>query len=154
LGSYLSTPRAGAWAALMIAATPVTVNHVVVPMSDVPAAAFWALAWVMSLRPGMGAATAAGAAAACAVMIRPNLAPLAVVIAAAVAAGEQSGWPRGLKRVVMFAIVASIGPALVLWSQAELYGHALQSGYRVPLESFFDSARIPDNARRYSRLLV
>jgi hypothetical protein len=154
LGSYLSTPRAGALAALMIAATPVTVNHVVVPMSDVPAAAFWAVAWVMSLRPGMGAATAAGTAAACAVMIRPNLAPLAVVIAAAVAAGEQSAWPRRLTRVLMFALVGSIGPALVLWSQAELYGHALQSGYRVPLESFFDSARIPDNARRYPRLLV
>jgi hypothetical protein len=153
LGSYLSTPRAGALAALMIAATPVTVNHVVVPMSDVPAAAFWALAWVMSLRPGIGAATVAGAAAACAVMIRPNLAPLAGVIAAAVAAGEQSGWALGLKRVLVFAIVGSIGPALVLWSQAELYGHTLQSGYRVPMDSFFDSARIPDNARRYPRLL-
>ncbi|HUE86065.1 MAG TPA: hypothetical protein VMO26_08305 [Vicinamibacterales bacterium] len=153
LGSYLSTPMAGTLAALMIAATPVTFHHVVFPMSDVPAAAFWALAWVMSLRPGMGAATAAGAATAFAVMIRPNLAPLALVIAASLAAGERLAFADVLKRVVAFGIVASIGPLLVLWSQAMLYGHPLQSGYRMPLDFFYNTERIPHNARLYPSLL-
>jgi hypothetical protein len=138
----------------MIAATPVTVHHVVFPMSDVPAAAFWALAWVMSVRPGMGAVTAAGTATALAVMIRPNLAPLALVIAATVSFGAGGGLAGALKRVFIFAIVASAGPLLVLWSQAALYGDALQSGYRVPLDSLFDTERIPLNARQYPRLLI
>jgi hypothetical protein len=153
LGSSLATPFAGALAALMIAATPVTVQHVAMPMSDVPAAALWALAWVMSLRPGKGAAAAAGAATAFAVMVRPNLAPLALVIAATVAATERSGTASALTRVLVFAIVASIGPVLVLWSQAELYGHPLQSGYRVPLDTFFSTERIHQNARLYPQLL-
>jgi hypothetical protein len=154
LGSYLSTPLAGTLAALMIAATPVTLTHVVFPMSDVPAAAFWALAWVMSLRPGVGAATAAGAATAFAVMIRPNLAPLALVIAVSVAASERSGWGNIVKRFVVFGLVAWVGPLLLLWSQAELYGSPLQSGYQASLEYFFDIERIPHNARLYPRLLM
>jgi hypothetical protein len=153
LGGDLSTPRAGTLAALMIAATPVTVYHVEFPMSDVPAAAFWALAWVLSLRPGLGAATAAGAATAFAVMIRPNLAPLALVIAASLAGSERAGVTNALKRVVVFGMMGSIGPLLVLWSQAMLYGSPLQSGYRMPLDFFFSTDRIPHNARLYPSLL-
>jgi len=154
LGSHLSTPRAGVLAALMMAATPITLEQSVFPMSDVPAAAFWALAWVMSLRPGLGAATAAGAATAFAVMIRPNLAPLALVIASSAAASERVALAVALKRLLVFGAVASVGPLLVLWSQAMLYGSPMQSGYRAPLEYFFNTARIPHNARFYPTLLL
>jgi len=75
LGRSLSTPWAGVLAATLIGGTPVMLRHAIVAMSDVPAAAFWALSWVFSIRTGLHHAAAAGLAAAMAVMIRPNLAP-------------------------------------------------------------------------------
>ena len=154
LGRLMATAWAGVLAALMIAATPVVLGHAVMPFSDVPAAALWALAWLMSVRPGYTAALASGAAAAFAVMTRPNLAPLAVVIAATVTFADYTGWKRALGRLVAFGILGSLGPGLVLWSQAVLYGHPLQSGYRVPMSSFFSLERVAYNAGLYPRMLA
>jgi hypothetical protein len=154
LGRLMASAWAGVLGALMIAATPVVLGHAVMPFSDVPAAAFWALAWLMSVRPGLMAALASGAAAAFAVMIRPNLAPLAVVIAATVMFADYTEWRRALVRLVAFGVLGSLGPALVLWSQAALYGHPLQSGYRVPMSSFFSLERVPYNAGLYPRMLA
>jgi hypothetical protein len=153
LGRRMATPWAGVLSALLIGATPVVLGHTVMPFSDVPAAAFWALAWVMSVRPGFGAPMAAGAAAALAVTIRPNLAPLGMVIAGAVAFAERDGFRRSFVRLIVFGISAAVGPVLVLWSQAELYGHPLQSGYRVPMDYFFKLERVPYNAGLYPRML-
>ena len=149
LGRALSGVWSGVIAALLIAATPVTLNHAVMAMGDVPATAFWALAWVMSLRAGLGATAAAGAAAAMAVMIRPNLAPLAVVIGATAATSHVLPLKRALSRLVVFGAFAALGPAMVLWSQAVLYGGALNSGYPASLDFFFNTERIPFNARIY-----
>jgi hypothetical protein len=154
LGRAASTPWAGAIAALLIAATPVSLLHAIMPFSDVPGAACWALAWVMSLRRGLGAAAAAGAATALAVMIRPNLAPLAIVLGGALVAERQASWGHALKRLVVFGAMAVIGPLIVFWSQAVLYGHPLQSGYKVPLDYFFQAERIPVNAALYPRMLA
>lgn len=154
LARRLSTAWAGAAAALMIAATPVTLTHAIMPMSDVPAAAFWALAWVMSLRAGRSAAATAGLAAAFAVMIRPNLAPLALPVAVAVAWATLTSRRDAVARVVVFGIGAAVGPAMVLWSQAALFGHPLESGYPAPLEFFFQAGRIPHNAWFYPAELV
>ena len=154
LGRRMATGWAGLLAAFMIGSTPVVLGHAVVPFSDVPAAAFWAIAWVMSVRPGHGAALASGAAAAMAVMIRPNIAPLAVVIAATVFFAERRTWGHAFIKLLAFGATGVIGPLLVLWSQAELYGHPLQSGYRVPMDHFFSLARVPYNAGLYPRMLA
>ena len=154
LGRQMMTAWAGLLAALMIGATPVVLGHAVIPFSDVPAAAFWALAWTMSVRPGHGGAFASGAATAMAVMIRPNLSPLALVIAGTVCFAERSGWRGALSRLVAFGATAVLGPIFVLWSQAELYGHPLQSGYRVPMDFFFKLERVPYNAGLYPRMLA
>jgi hypothetical protein len=154
LGRAMVTPWAGVLTALLIGATPVVLGHTVVPFSDVPAAAFWALAWVMSLRPGYGAPMAAGAAAAMAVMIRPNLAPLAIVLALTVIVAERGNlWRRG-GRLLAFGLLGSVGPLFVLWSQAALYGDPMQSGYRVPMDFFFKLERVPYNAGLYPRMLA
>lgn len=153
LARTLSTGTAGVVAALLVAATPVTLYHAVLPMSDVPATAFWALAWVMALRPGAGALVAAGCATAMAIAIRPNLAPLALVVVATIAASGRAGTLAAIRRVALFTAVAATGPLLVFWSQAVLYGSALQSGYRVPLTDFFNTERIPVNARLYPAML-
>jgi hypothetical protein len=150
----MATAWAGVLGALLIASTPVVLGHTVMPFSDVPAAAFWALAWLMSVRPGYVAPMASGAAAALAMMIRPNLAPLAVVIAITAALADYDGWKRAFTRLAIFGVLGSLGPALVLWSQAALYGHPLQSGYRVPMDFFFKLERVPYNAGLYPRMLA
>jgi hypothetical protein len=153
LGRRMVSGWAGAGAAFLIAATPVVIGHAVMPFSDVPAAAFWALAWITSLNRGTGAVMAAGAATAMAVMIRPNLAPLAVVIAATATFAEREGWRRAIVRCTVFGVFAALGPLLVLWSQAELYGHPLQNGYRVPMSHFFSLDRVAYNAGLYPRMM-
>lgn len=154
LGRLMVTPWAGVLAALMIGASPVVLSHAIIPFSDVPAAAFWALAWVMSVRRGYGAAAASGAAAAMATMIRPNLAPLALVLAVTVASAVRGSWRHAFNRLFAFGAVGALGPLLILWSQAELYGDPLQSGYRVPLDHFFQLARVRYNAGLYPRMLA
>ena len=154
LGRQIATAWAGVLAALLIGATPVVLSHSVMPFSDVPAVAFWALAWVMSVRPGHGAALASGASAAFAVMVRPNLAPLALVIAATLMFAERNGWKRAVTRLIAFGITGALGPLFVLWSQAALYGHPLQSGYRVSMDYFFNLERVPYNAGLYPRMLA
>lgn len=154
LGARLSTPWAGTVAALLVCATPVTLGHAIVPFSDVPAAAFWAIAWVMVMRPGYGAVTAAGCATAMAVMIRPNLAPLGAVLAVALWFTTAQNRTAALKQVVVFGFSASIGPLIVWWSQAVLYGHPFQSGYGANVDDFFSADRIAANAVLYARLLV
>lgn len=154
IARQLSTAWAGVIAALLIAGTPVTALHTLMPMSDVPAAAFWAVAWAMSLRTGIGATAAAGAAAAMAIMIRPNLAPLGVVIAAAAIAADRPGVAHVAKRLATLATTAAIGPVMVMWSQALLYGHPLQPGYLASLDVFFRAERIPVNARAYIGMLL
>ena len=153
VGKSLSSERAGIVAALLIASSPVTLAHAVQAFSDVPATALWAISWVMSLRPGLMAASASGASAGFAMMVRPNLAPLSLVMWLSLVLVERTAWTVAIKRTAAFAVFAATGVLLLLWSQSELYGHPLQSGYRVPLNYFFDVERVPFNAQHYVRLL-
>ncbi len=152
LTSRFSGPWAGVMASVLIAATPVTLAHAISPMSDVPATALWALSWVLSLRPGLGAATASGLAAAFAIMIRPNLAPLAGIIVLVIAASA-GAWAHRTKRVLTFAAATMVGPAMVLWSQGVLYGDPLMSGYGSVRE-LFSTERILTNLALYPRLFI
>lgn len=151
LASQLSTPWAGVGAAVMIASTPVAVAHALMPMSDVAATALWAIAWVMALRPGIGAALACGLAVAMAVLVRPNLAPLAVVLAFTLVAARSV--PGRLTRLIAFGLTASVGPGLLLWTQAVLYGSPFASGY-PGADTFFRLERVPVNAQNYATMLV
>lgn len=153
LAARISTPWAGVGAAAMIAATPVAVAHTLIPMSDVPAAALWAIAWLMALRPGLGAALAAGASVAMAILVRPNLAPLAIVIAFVLIASRWRLGDRTWPRLFALAAVSAIGPALMLWTQDALYGSPFQSGYRAA-NTFFRLERIPTNAVNYPNMLI
>jgi Dolichyl-phosphate-mannose-protein mannosyltransferase len=152
LGRRLAGPTCGLLAMSVMAMSPITVVSAVQPMSDVPAAALWMLAWALLYRPGAGAALAAGSVAGLAVLVRPNLAPLAVVLAG-VALGVNGGprtwqWRRG----ACMAIPVATGAALLLASQATLYGDALRSGY-VGASAFFSTSYIPTNLTVYPRNL-
>lgn len=157
----LAARIAGAWAGLLAAAliamSPITMASAITPMSEVPAVAFLALALVMSVRASMGSAAACGAAAAAVVMIRPVNAPLLLIPAALLLT---SGSPRFVrwrswnwKRALVFAIVAAVGPVMLLWSQRVLYGGYLTPGY-VGFESFFRIENIKQNLALYPRQLL
>lgn len=157
IGARLSGAWAGLIAACLIVASPVTLQHTIHPMSDVPAAALWMLAWTMSLRSGVGAAAAVGAAVAGAVMVRPNLAPMGGVIALLVLIGgatASASWRHWKWRnAIVLIAVAVIGPAIVLWTQAVLYGHPLTPGYKG-YDAFFRASHITPNLRLYPQWLI
>jgi hypothetical protein len=73
-------------AAICVAFSPTFMFQTLEPMSDVPVTAWWLLAWVLALMPGLLAALGAGLAVSAAVLTRPNIVPLALVIAGLVVA--------------------------------------------------------------------
>ena len=81
IGRRLDRPDAlGLAAAWLVATSPAMLAMLVSPMSDVPAAALWATAIYFTLGRSSQSALVAGLAASAAILIRPNLAPLAVVL--------------------------------------------------------------------------
>lgn len=153
LATPLGSPWSGVMASALMAGSPITLLHATQPMSDVPAAALWALGWVFALRPGMGAAVASGVSAAAAITVRPNLAPLVLVLASVVLWQNPGPLRKRWHRLAGLVVAASIGAALVLASQSVLYGHPLTPGY-VGYQGFFSTSRIPENALLYPSLLA
>jgi hypothetical protein len=150
LGRGAASSAVGACAAVLLACSPAFLFHLVVPMSDVPAAALWSAALYLALRGGAGSSACAGISAGLAVLVRPNLAPLALVVAAFTA------WPSRRERKPSAAwkpaawFVAAFVPALgviaiVNW---RLYGSPASSGYG-DLGPFYAIGHIAANARRY-----
>jgi hypothetical protein len=76
----VGSPRAGMLAVWLLATSPILVNMVVQPMSDVPVAAAWAVALWCLLGESLTSAIVAGLAGSIAVLIRPNLVPMAGVM--------------------------------------------------------------------------
>jgi hypothetical protein len=98
LGVRIADARAGVVAAVLVAFTPIFMFQSLEPMSDVPATAWWLLAWVLVLSPGGAAAFGAGLSVSAALLTRPNLVPLAALLVAVAAASA----PRR-RRVVLLA---------------------------------------------------
>jgi hypothetical protein len=122
-------------AAALIAFTPVFLYQSIQPMSDVPVTAAWLACFALLMADK---APAAGVACALAVLIRPNLAPLAIV-------------PLFLaRRRVAFAIPVAVAGLLLGFMQWIWYGSPLQSGYGAISELFSFSNVVP-NIGRYSR---
>ena len=158
LAERLAGWRAGLLAALVIGTAPSLIVGTVQTMSDVPAAAFWALAFVMAARGTTSAAMASGASAAMAFMIRPQIALLGLVPACLVLLPSASGAgfrPRAWRwrGLLAFLALAAIGPAIIAWSQDVLYGSPTTPGYPGPWTNFSLSFAW-SNLRTYPRLLV
>lgn len=150
----LGGSAAGVLAAVLIAANPMALQNSITLMSDVPAAACWAAAWHFALRGTASAAVTAGALVALASLIRPNLAPLALVPGVLILSGglrPRAGW--SWRSAVWFGVVAAIGPLVAVWTQSVLYGSALRPGY-PGWENFFRVENIGQNLRTYPRLYL
>jgi len=167
-GVRLHSRYAGLVAAVLIATSPILLFQLVQPMSDVPATAWWTLAFLFSLLPVPTAPLAAGVAAGMAILTRPNLAPLAIVIALAtmnlprmrlsVAQSSSQGQvhlERRLRpdRLARFAAGMTPAIAALLLMQWRLFGTPLSSGYGAASD-LYSLRNVVPNLAGYARRLL
>ena len=146
LGRRAAGPVVGAASAVLVACSPIFLYQAVQPMSDVPAAALWTAALATALgpsesrKPGPGRGLAAGLLTGAAIMLRPNLAPLAVIPVALLWASRGAALAAAAGTVPGVVIVALL--------QAAIYGSPLRSGYG-DLSQLFSLAYVPTNLANY-----
>ena len=131
-------PVVGLAAALIVATSPAMLFMLVAPMSDVPAAAAWAVAVAFLIS---GAPLASGIATAIAILIRPNLVPLAGILFLYCVITARS-W-----RALRFAAAAACGAIGIGIVNSRLYGSAFASGYGDLTTAFSWSFVLPNLAR-------
>jgi hypothetical protein len=119
---------AGVIAAAALLASPSFLMQLVLPMSDVPAMAWWLLAVVLALRRDAPSLVLSGLAAALAVLTRPNLAVLGPVVAVLPMLGAETTSAR-VRRLLTWGVPALAGPVTSLMLNARLYGSPLATGY-------------------------
>jgi hypothetical protein len=139
IATHLGGAIAGILAAVLIAFTPVFMYQSIQPMSDVPVTAAWMVCFALLCgRASRSSSLLAGIACAIAVLIRPNLAPLAII-------------PLLIaRRRVAFAIPVACAGIVLAMLQSLWYGSPLQSGYGTAGELFSVTSILP-NIGRYSR---
>ena len=157
LARRLAGPIAGALAAVLMAASPAFLYQVVQPMSDVPAAASWAGAIVVVSDPRFKSSRvvvlAGGLATGFALLVRPNLAPLAVFVALAVVLLEPEQWRDIARDWFVFGLGVLPFVIVVALLQNEMYGGPLKSGYGN-LGFLFRLDHVWPNLQRYPMWLL
>jgi hypothetical protein len=159
-------------AAVWLATSPVALIESMQVMSDVPVTAAWMMSWWLVFK---NRSLAGGAAAAIAILIRPNLAPIAVVPFAYVAfvgagilgriservdirarvAGAAGGAGRSaaFRNALWFALPVVLAGGTVGWLQWLYFGSPFRSGYGTAGE-IYSIANVAPNARLYARWLA
>jgi len=151
LGRACGDPLAAGLAAVLVSVSPTFLFQVVQPMSDVPATACWLAALLLAARGTSTAPGWAGAAASLAILIRPNLAPLAVVPFLLVTSSVPRD--RRLRSAAMFAAAMIPAGMALVWIQSVRYGSPFGSGYG-DLDPLFSWQNIGPNLERYPRWLT
>ena len=153
LGSYVSGRTTGALAAVLTATSPTILLMSLWPMSDVPTAAFWMMSLVLAWRPPSFTSAALSAiAAGVAILIRPNLAPLALLPAGMVAWRASGASIRRGQPLAVFALACVPFVVLVAGVNHNLYGSFLTSGYG-DASSIYSWQNLLPNLHRYPRWL-
>ena len=147
LGCRLGSSRAGLIGAWFVATSPAFLYVLMVPMTDVPAAAAWAVAIYCVLGASIGSAFAGGLAAGLAILIRPNLFPLAGVLALWFVMKRRGG------SLALFSSGAALGVAITALINQRMYGSPFVTGYGN-LGPMFGLANILPNVRHYAGWLV
>jgi len=146
LGRRLASDVVGVYSAALVATSPTFLMMFKSQMSDVPAAAFCALAVYWALGTTTRSAVAAGMAAALAILVRPNLLSVALVIAV---------WLFVKDRRRSIPFLATIAPACVAMAALydALFGSPFASGYG-DIGSLFSIKNIPKTLGSYPRWLI
>lgn len=156
IGRRLAGDAAGFIAAWLLATSPPFLFMLVAPMSDVPTAAAWTVAfWCLTLATVRGAAFG-GLAAAIAVLIRPNLIPMLALIVVwflieAWRRGE--GRRRHLQEAAVFVWMLLPGIVITALLNSHWHGSPLISGYGTFTE-IFSLTRVAPNIRHYASWLA
>jgi hypothetical protein len=157
LAARLYRPDVGALAAVLIAtAAPVLMQLTTAPMSDLPAAAWWTLAFVLASGDRRSAAAGGGAAAAVAILTRPNLVPV-LGIAVAFLAGRLIVAKRPVREICLHVFLFSLFAIPACVAVAALYnalwGSVVKSGYGS-LDQLFSVANVLPNLVLYPRSTI
>jgi len=168
LGRRFADARIGLGTALLVATSPAFLYQIIQPMSDVPAAAWWAFAALGCMTGTPAALLGGGLAASMAVLTRPNLVPLAAALGLFVllqsdpagggAAAHPLSWYRRhaagslgarLRRAAVFSAGVVPGCVAVALLNDHLYGSPLLSGYG-PSDYLYDRANVRPNLHLYA----
>jgi hypothetical protein len=153
LGVRVGSPGAGLLASWLAATSPSFLCMLMAPMSDVPAASAWAVAFWSLLGSSVASGLGAGLAAGLAVLIRPNLAPLSAVMVLWLALrawrAPRTDRRRHIWRGVGMLAGVGVGVMATATTNWALYGSPFSSGY-LPLRTLFDRANFMPNLRHYT----
>jgi hypothetical protein len=141
--------RIGLASAALVACSPIVLFQLVQPMSDVPAAALWMAAVAAAAGTRRGHGLRAGLASAAAIVMRPNLAPLAIPIAVFLALRPERTWSERVRAALSYVVAVAPGPIAVALIQQAFYGSPLSSGYGS-LEALFSQDHLVPNTLRYA----
>jgi hypothetical protein len=137
---------AGATAAILTATSPIVLFQTVQPMNDILTAALWLSALAIG-----GSHLTSGVLIGAAILVRPNLAPLAIVLAAIPFIQHQTR-ERQLRGLAVMIAGSLPGVAILLWLNHSLYGSAIGSGYGDAAK-LFSTAHIDANLSNFSRAI-
>jgi hypothetical protein len=150
LGRRLAGPWAGAIAATLSLCSPAFLWLLIEPMSDVPAAACWTISLAIACRSRSAIdGLLSGIATAAAILIRSNMAPLALFPAALLLLSPS----QRTTKIAGFALAAVPAALFIAALNSSWYGSPLKSGYGS-LEMLYAFERVPLNARRYLGWLI
>jgi hypothetical protein len=155
-GRRLSSARAGLAAAWLVATSQTLLGDLMVPTSDLLAAAGSSLACVLLLRDSRAAVAAAGLAVAIALPVRPNLVLTAAVLPAWLLLATRPGRSPRRQRLVdvaIFAAAAAPGVLIPAWANWRLHGSPLLSGYGA-LPDIYRASYLVANLQQYTTRLV
>jgi hypothetical protein len=186
IASRLSGWTAAILAAVALLSCPVFIFQSTQPMSDVPVAAAWVVCWALLLGPRSAVpgpksirrpqstvqlrrAFFSGVGCAVAILIRPNLAPLAIVPVLYVLFSDVSGSGSpstapgtrgapgtpgaGMARAFVFALPVALAGLMLACLQWVWYGSPLRSGYGT-VEQLYSFAHVAPNLWRYFAWLL
>ena len=156
IGRALGGRSVAAISAALVSTSPVVIYHLVVPMSDVPAAAFWTASAMLAIRGGPYAWVAAGVAASLATLVRPNTVVLAV---GPIASAAWAAWTRRTNpaeatiRAAAYLTGLLPGVCIVALINRELYGSPFLSGYG-PLSELYSLDYGAMNLSRFASWII
>jgi hypothetical protein len=152
LGCRLGSSRGGMIAAWLAATCPPMLFMVIVPLTDVPVAGMWAIAWYLLLGPGVWSALGAGFAAGLASLIRPNLAPFCGLFVLwklyQLWRGGAAGRGPQFRQLLAVGVGLLPGALAVAGINNYLYGSPLETGYG-PAAGYFAWSHVSQNVKNY-----
>jgi len=137
-------------AALLAATSPIVLFMSLMPMSDVPAGTAWTASTAAAVARSRRGAVLSGLFAGLGVLIRPNLAPLAIPLVAFLLATTQGA--ERWRRAALFCAVIVPAAIAIAALNASWYGSPFLSGYGNPRD-LYAMANIGPNLRNYLQWL-